>query len=557
MQLQPRTITHIHRIGWPLLVFSRQQMVQIALTVAIFVPAANAIAEAFIPWGYSFQGEATATATATVDGNAIAAIALEWEGREFNPGVMAQCAYFVREVLEQAGVTLTPEVTKDPLDNHPPGIGMANGFGADQGDVITDKSQLRPGDIIMFANTYGNWKAGTITHVGIAVGNGMMVDRPTASRPVQHRSIDTFPNFAGAIRLRGQAIATNNQSSINMSLPFVLKWEGGDSDHPSDFGGATRKGITEGALRQYGSQAGVVVQNPMFLTDEEVIRIYQAIWDDSQCGTYAEPFATACFDTAVNFGVGGMNEFLQELTVSPHDDSKGAAIALADARIAYRHQRVAEEPSQEDFLQGWLNRDNDLKRLIEESDVSITVHPQQSSPSVTSEQAMTYFQEIANGSEFGEAVGILRWKQDVIRFQILGEPTQQDITTLQQVQGELTALTGIQFEQSDAPDMLIRFVPEAEMATVEPNYVEDNKGFFWLQHEGDAITSANILISTTGVTQQERDHLIREEVTQAMGLRRDSHQYEDSIFHSSWRTTATVQDYSAIDEEIIRMLYAN
>ncbi|MEO1145572.1 MAG: DUF2927 domain-containing protein [Cyanobacteria bacterium J06638_22] len=530
------------------------------MAIAICVPAGNVIVEAFTPWRYSFQGEATAAAATTVDGSAIAAIALEWEGREFNPGVMAQCAYFVREVLEQAGVTLTPEITKEPLDNHQPGIGMANGFGADQGDVITDKSQLRPGDIVMFANTYGNWEPGTITHVGIAVGNEMMVDRPTASRPVQHRPIDTFPNFAGAIRLRGQAIATNNQSSIDTSLSFVLKWEGGDSDHPSDFGGATRKGITEGALRQYGSQAGVVVQNPMFLTDEEVNRIYQAIWDDSQCGTYAEPFATACFDTAVNFGVPGMNEFLQELIVNPHDDPKGAAIALAEARIAYRHQRVAEEPSQEDFLQGWLNRDNDLKRLIEESDVSTTTvqpQPQQSSPSVTSEQAMAYFQEIANGSEFGEAAGILRWKQDVIRFQILGEPTQKDITTLQQVQGELTALTGIQFEQSDAPDMLIRFVPEAEMAAVEPNYVEDNKGFFWLQHEGGAITNANILISATGVTQQERDHLIREEVTQAMGLRRDSHQYEDSIFHSSWRTTATVQDYSAIDEEIIRMLYAN
>lgn len=555
--MQSKTHIHIHRIGLPLLALSKEQMVQVGLAIAILFPAGNAIAEGFTPWGYSVRPEASAVAAAsTIDGSAIAAIALEWAGKDYNPGVTAQCAYFVREVLKQAGVTPTPEVTAQPLDDHAPGLGTANSFGADQGDVITDKNQLQPGDLVMFENTYGNWEPGTITHVGIAVGDGMMVDRPTASKPVQHRPIDTFPHFAGAIRLRGQAIATNNQSSIDTSLPFVLKWEGGDSDHPSDFGGATRKGITEGALRQYGSQAGVVVQNPMFLTDEEVTRIYQAIWDDSQCGTYAEPFATACFDTAVNFGVGGMNEFLQELTVQPHQDPKEAAIALANARIAYRHQRVAEEPSQQDFLQGWLNRDNDLKRLIEEANVSITAQPptQQPQPTATTDEAMAYLQEIAGSAEWGNTGGVIRrWQQDVIGFHMQGQPTDQDLATLQQVQQELTMLTGIRFEQSDSPAMVIRFVPESQMAAVEPEYVASNLGFFWVGwNEQDALSEARILISTTGVTQQERNHLIREEVTQSMGLMNDSHAHPDSIFYQGWTDT---QSYSDLDKRIIAMLY--
>lgn len=134
----------------------------------------------------------------TVEADAIVQAALGWAGRDFNPGQKEQCAYFVRAVFEEVGIKLG--VTTNPLDGHSTGEGFANSFyGEDLGQIIKDKSDLKPGDVVMFFNTYGDYPKGTVTHVGIYVGDGKMVDRPTASAPVAHRGIDAF-EFAGALR---------------------------------------------------------------------------------------------------------------------------------------------------------------------------------------------------------------------------------------------------------------------------------------------------------------------------------------------------------------------
>ena len=111
--------------------------------------------------------------------------------------------YRVRQVLHESNVRVG--VTARPLDGElPTGHGMANSFGPEAGEAIRDKAQLRSGDVVMFLGTYGpaSW-ANSITHVGVYVGDGMMVDRSTASAPVQLRSVDTF-RFGGAIRLHDQ-----------------------------------------------------------------------------------------------------------------------------------------------------------------------------------------------------------------------------------------------------------------------------------------------------------------------------------------------------------------
>jgi hypothetical protein len=67
------------------------------------------------------------------------------------------------------------------------------------------------GDIILWSKTYGDY-GNDATHVGIATGNGMMIDRSTSSAPVRERSIDTFGSFLGAVRpdqYASQNIAVN------------------------------------------------------------------------------------------------------------------------------------------------------------------------------------------------------------------------------------------------------------------------------------------------------------------------------------------------------------
>jgi cell wall-associated NlpC family hydrolase len=150
----------------------------------------------------------------SADGQKIADAAMSYVGKSFKPGVSAQCAVFVRQVLSDAGVNVG--VTSAPIDGKSTGPAMANSFyGNDLGTIIKDKGALQPGDIVMFFNTYGNWPARTVTHVGVYVGGGMMVDRPTASRPVQHRSVDTF-EFAGALRIPSAEIPSSGGGSAQI-----------------------------------------------------------------------------------------------------------------------------------------------------------------------------------------------------------------------------------------------------------------------------------------------------------------------------------------------------
>jgi lysozyme family protein len=46
------------------------------------------------------------------------------------------------------------------------------------------------------------------------------------------------------------------------------------------------------------------------------------------------------------------------------NNTKATALKICDGRIEYRYQRVKQNGSQRVFLQGWLNRDNDLKAFI-------------------------------------------------------------------------------------------------------------------------------------------------------------------------------------------------
>lgn len=134
-----------------------------------------------------------------VKGTELVGVAKSWVGREFNEGVREQCAYFVREAFAQAGIDLG--VTADTMSSGDPGAGQYGAgaatslIGSDIGNVYrtSDPNAIPAGAIIGFANTYGNFEQGAITHVGIASGNGQMVDRSTSARPVTERAITTFP----------------------------------------------------------------------------------------------------------------------------------------------------------------------------------------------------------------------------------------------------------------------------------------------------------------------------------------------------------------------------
>lgn len=117
-------------------------------------------------------------------------VAKTWVNREFRPGQGEQCANFVRHVFEQANVFVgeaahpTDEHLLRPQDGGL-GRGFADSFSGDDVGAKISKENLAAGDLVLLRNTYGDFNKGVITHVGIFVGNGQVVHRPTRDLPVQ------------------------------------------------------------------------------------------------------------------------------------------------------------------------------------------------------------------------------------------------------------------------------------------------------------------------------------------------------------------------------------
>ena len=188
-----------------------------------------------------------------------------------------------------------------------------------------------------------------------------------------------------------------------------------------------------------------------------------------------------------------------------------------------------------------------------------------------SQSQIDYFLDIAMGSEYGGATPHIRkWDTD-LHIKVHGTPTVQDMMSLETVVNELNTLIdpvdlnllgdlppsdSLELDSTVSPDIAnvnIHFVPYTDFAHYVPNYQTGNLGYAWIWWQDNTIYDATILISTVGINQTERSHLIREELTQSLGLLRDSYQYEDSIFFQLWTTTTR---YSALDEALIRMLYS-
>ena len=172
-----------------------------------------------------------------------------------------------------------------------------------------------------------------------------------------------------------------------------------------------------------------------------------------------------------------------------------------------------------------------------------------------SQSQLDYFYEIALGAEYGELDNVIHKWTDDIGIKIKGRPTDRDLETINEVIAELNYIIDsikLDIVVRD-PDIEIYFDSVDKFSSIELNYIEGNSGFFWtwLDDRG-ALYKARILIATDGINQKERSHLIREELTQSLGMMNDSYLYKDSIFYQDWTDTGS---YTDIDRAVIRILY--
>jgi hypothetical protein len=162
---------------------------------------------------------------------------------------------------------------------------------------------------------------------------------------------------------------------------------------------------------------------------------------------------------------------------------------------------------------------------------------------------------ISIGSEYGAARNFIAKWDDEVSLAILGSPTQADKAAVEDIVADLNLLiapTRINIVSGTA-DLRVHFAPIDDFPEILPSYEPVNYGYFSFAYNGaKVIDDADVLISTTGLSRAETNHLIREEVTQVLGMGKDLEDQASSIFYGRW---TDIQDYSVSDTKVVRAVY--
>jgi len=183
-------------------------------------------------------------------------------------------------------------------------------------------------------------------------------------------------------------------------------------------------------------------------------------------------------------------------------------------------------------------------------------------PSLTAydEEVIEYFKDVALGFEFGGASEITRkWAFDMKIF-VGGNPDQFLLDELYDVVDELNALVSDGFQISVVSDtatsnFYIFLGPGDTYGEIFPSskpLVASNWGLFsvfW--NSSDALTTGYMYVDTERADAAGQRHLLREELTQSLGLAKDSPKYPTRIFQPQWSTTSS---FAEIIAELIKLL---
>lgn len=185
-------------------------------------------------------------------------------------------------------------------------------------------------------------------------------------------------------------------------------------------------------------------------------------------------------------------------------------------------------------------------------EIELTVIPR---PGGYEAAEIDYFADIAFGAEFGGATPLLRrWRTTPgPQIRINGTPSPADLEMVDSVVAEMNRLTPLDIQLvEDAPTVEMHFVPQDEFGQILPEAPDGNIGLVWVWWAGDQYIFESVVLIATDIPEDRRAHIIREELTQMLGLLQDSFRYPESIFYQNF---STVTEYLPIDRTVIELLY--
>ena len=176
-----------------------------------------------------------------------------------------------------------------------------------------------------------------------------------------------------------------------------------------------------------------------------------------------------------------------------------------------------------------------------------------------SDESVKYFNSIATKPEFSsEKFQPRRWRKDM-KIYVKGDKPDYLMSELNKIVGELNDIINtinIKVVNSESESNFVIFFGGQsgynEMCSTSIGLTEHNYGLF-VVYGGVSIGGGSMYVDTErSSTTSAKKHLLREELTQSLGLFNDTYDYPNSIFYQGWTET---NQYAPIDIELISMLY--
>lgn len=161
------------------------------LALAVVIALAFAISSVSALLGVAEAGSTTASTqdrsvflVPNAPSTRVVALARTQVGRPYvwggaSPTTSFDCSGLVQWVYREIGISL-PRTAQEQFD----------------ATLRISSEQLQPGDLVFFSDTYPTTSAAFVTHVGIYVGNGRMINAPSEGDVI--RELPVFAGYWGA-----------------------------------------------------------------------------------------------------------------------------------------------------------------------------------------------------------------------------------------------------------------------------------------------------------------------------------------------------------------------
>lgn len=168
---------------------------------------------------------------------------------------------------------------------------------------------------------------------------------------------------------------------------------------------------------------------------------------------------------------------------------------------------------------------------------------------------------VALGAEYGDNLKLLKKWTTPMRIYVTGTPNSSLEEELFNIINEINVLCtdGFYIEQvatAEAANMIVFFGTAEAFGlqyAVSHELLKENLGLVVIRNNGQyEIISGTIFVDMERSTPKDQMHVLREELTQSLGLLNDLLYYRNSIFYTHYSTTTSFSDN---DRELIRLLY--